>query len=196
MTNAVFWFCIGALSYLNALLVVSILLPRIRLWPPPDTNSRFGFVARVTRLLAPLTVCLAFALGLLDWNGSVLLERGRFVVGPILFLAGGGFALWGYFGLGIRASQGHHEGLVAAGAYRYSRNPQYVGTIVCLLGYAVLCGSGLTLAVSGLWSCWFVLAPFAEEPWLREQIGSPYDEYAQRVPRFLGLARAVSERAA
>jgi protein-S-isoprenylcysteine O-methyltransferase Ste14 len=38
-----------------------------------------------------------------------------------------------------------------------------------------------------LWSAWFIMAPFAEEPWLRGHLGPTYDEYARQVPRFLAF---------
>jgi len=34
---------------------------------------------------------------------------------------------------------------------------------------------------------WFVLAPFTEEPWLRDKFGAEYDSYMKRVPRFLSF---------
>jgi uncharacterized protein YndB with AHSA1/START domain len=39
------------------------------------------------------------------------------------------------------------------------------------------------------------MAPFAEEPWLREQLGPGFDEYAAVVPRFFDWRRAISGRA-
>lgn len=149
-------------------------------------------------MLGPLTVIAAFALGALDWNRGPLhhLTWLRFALGGALFASGGAFALWGYLGLGVRASQGLHKGLVESGAYRFSRNPQYVGTIVCLLGYALVCNSPLTFLVWGLWSAWFIMAAFAEEPWLRQKLGPPYDDYVARVPRFLGWRGAQQRGAA
>ena len=185
MREIVFWVVVVGLVFSNAQLVLSIARPELRLWPPPEASSRRYRIAQLNLVLGPLTVVGAFALGVLDWNSFVVLHPGRFVVGGALFACGGGFALWGYLGLGARASQGRQEGLVASGAYRYSRNPQYVGTIACLLGYATVCNSSLTLVTWALWSAWFVMAPFAEEPWLREQLGASYDEYAARVPRFI-----------
>ncbi len=185
MREIVFWAVIGSLLLSNALLIFSIARPELRFWPPPDQLSwRYQFT-RVTGVLGPLTLVGVLVLGVLDWDSAVFWHSGRFLFGGVLLSCGGGFALWGYFGLGVRASQGRQEGLVAAGAYRYSRNPQYVGTIVGLLGYAVACNSALTLVTWALWSAWFVMAPFAEEPWLREQLGAPYDEYAAKVPRFI-----------
>jgi protein-S-isoprenylcysteine O-methyltransferase Ste14 len=54
-----------------------------------------------------------------------------------------------------------------------------------MLGYAIISNSTLTLIAWSLWSTWFVLAPFAEEPWLRERFGARYEAYAARIPRFL-----------
>ncbi len=193
MREIVFWAVIGSLLLSNALLIFSIARPELRFWPPPDRSSwRYQFT-RVTGVLGPLTLVGVLVLGVLDWDSAVFRHSGRFLFGGVLFSCGGGFAVWGYLGLGVRASQGRQEGLVAAGAYRYSRNPQYVGTIVCLLGYAIACNSGLTLVTWALWSAWFVMAPFAEEPWLREQLGAPYDEYAAKVPRFINW-RCVPSR--
>ena len=87
--------------------------------------------------------------------------------------------------MGVTASQGFGGPLLVSGAYRYSRNPQYVGTVAGLLGYGVLCNSALTLVAVLLSSSWYLLAPFAEEPWLRERLGAPYEEYAASVRRYL-----------
>jgi protein-S-isoprenylcysteine O-methyltransferase Ste14 len=173
----------------NGLLVVSIIRPECRFWPPPEKSSRQYKFTRAISLLAPLTLLGVVALGPLDSGSGLFGHPARFVLGPLLFSIGCGFALWGYLGLGVSASQGHHESLIAAGAYRYSRNPQYVGTIVGLLGYAVLFDSALELVVWALWSVWFLMAPFAEEPWLREQVGPSYDEYAKEVPRYFRCIR-------
>lgn len=185
MREIVFWTVVGSLLLSNALLIISIAKPELRFWPPPDRSSSRYLFARVTAALGPLTGVGALALGVLDWNSAVFGQPGSYLLGGALFVCGCGFALWGYLGLGARASQGHHEGLTAEGAYRYSRNPQYVGTIVGLFGYAIFCNSALTFVVWAIWSSWFVMAPFAEEPWLRERLGIAYDEYAAEVPRFI-----------
>ena len=198
MREVLFWAVVSSLSLSNALLVWSILRPELRFWPPPDSSSRRYRYTRFNSVLGPLTVIAVFALGVLDWNRGPLdhLSWPRFVLGGVFFSAGGALALWGYLGLGVRASQGLHHGLVASGAYRFSRNPQYVGTIVCLLGYALTCNSALTFLAWVLWSAWFIMAPFAEEPWLREKLGPSFDDYVARVPRFLRWRGAQSRSAA
>ena len=191
----VFWAVVAGLVLSNAVLILSIARPDLRFWPPPDPPTwRYQFT-RFTGVLSPLTVVGVLVLGVLDWDSAVLRHSSRLFLGGVLFACGSGFALWGYLGLGARASLGRNEGLVATGAYRYSRNPQYVGTIVGLFGYALVCNSALTLITWALWSAWFVMAPFAEEPWLREQLGGSYDEYAAKVPRFISW-RSIRSRSA
>lgn len=125
-------------------------------------------------------------LGIIDWNSFAFHHWARFLVGGLL-MACGFFALWGYLTLGVNASQGLGGDLVTTGAYQYSRNPQYVGTIPAVLGYAIICSSTLALTTAPLVVGWLVLVPFAEESWCREHLGAAYEEYARKVPRFLGL---------
>jgi len=62
-----------------------------------------------------------------------------------------------------------------------------VGDILILVGYALVTNSTLTTITALLGMAWFFLAPFTEEPWLRERFGAEYEEYVQRVPRFISL---------
>ena len=93
----------------------------------------------------------------------------------------------------MHASQGFGSEIVTGGPYRYSRNPQYVGAIASVLGYAVICNSSLALVAALLASGWFVLVPFAEESWCREHLGAAYEEYFGKVPRYLAFRR-IRER--
>ena len=54
-----------------------------------------------------------------------------------------------------------------------------------LLGYGLLCNSTLAVVAMLFWSSWYLLAPFAEEPWLRERLGDPFESYAAQVRRYL-----------
>ncbi len=64
-----------------------------------------------------------------------------------------------------------------------------------MLGYAIICNSALAFVTALLMSAWFILVPFAEESWCRENLGAAYEEYAAKVPRFLGI-RAIRDRSA
>jgi protein-S-isoprenylcysteine O-methyltransferase Ste14 len=181
----VFWGVVAGVVIYDSLLFFSIAKPQLRFWPPPPRPSWRHEVMRVSGVVGPLSILGMLALGGLDWDSFVWRHWSRFVVGGFLFASGGAFALWGFFGLGVEASQGLGGPLRVSGAYRCSRNPQYVGAVAGMLGYAVICNSTLTLTAVLLWSSWYLLAPFAEEPWLREQLGAPFTDYAARVRRYL-----------
>jgi len=183
LKELLFWTVSGAILLNCATVVLSIVRPDMRVWPPPRRDSwqyAYNGVVSYTGLLGLV------ALGVLDWNHFALHHWTRFLVGGPL-VACGSFALWGYLTLGARASRGLGSALVTGGPYRYSRNPQYVGTIPAVLGYAILCNSILTLVTALLLAGWLVLVPFAEESWCREQLGAAYEAYAKKVPRFLGF---------
>ena len=80
--------------------------------------------------------------------------------------------------------------LITEGIYRYSRNPQYTGIGVALLGAAILARSGLALlVVATYWvaiRAWLVI----EEEHLNAAFGTEYDAYRDRTPRFLGRPRS------
>jgi protein-S-isoprenylcysteine O-methyltransferase Ste14 len=85
--------------------------------------------------------------------------------------------------------------LYTDGPYAYTRNPQYVGMIVGVTGFALAVDSALVAGLAAAHVGWVWLLPRTEEPHLRAEFGDDYDRYAARVPRFVGLAtlrRAVT----
>ena len=71
------------------------------------------------------------------------------------------------------------------GPYGFSRNPQYLGFIVGLMGWGVMADSLFALVVCIAEIVPLVLVPFAEEPWLLARHGVAYEEYRRAVPRFI-----------
>ena len=106
-----------------------------------------------------------------------------------LGLAGNALALWAIAALGIAPTSGDESMLVYRGPYRFSRNPQYVGFIAALIGWALLTNSVLALIVSLAGITPLLLVPLAEEPWLRERLGAAYADYQHTVPRFIGMKK-------
>jgi protein-S-isoprenylcysteine O-methyltransferase Ste14 len=174
-------------------LVLSIAKPTVSVWPAPQEKERAWrarlMVHRVTGALVALAGVGALCLAVLDRGSLHLPARLGWLIGLAILAFGATFGLWGYLRLGPSASQGALAPLEASGPYRYSRNPQYVGAIAVLLGFALLCASKLGLLAGAACSIWFITAPFAEEPWLRRHLGVRYDEYAKSSPRYLGFAR-------
>ena len=109
----------------------------------------------------------------------------RFIVGIPLVLLGGMLAVWGMVTVGWKNTSGQRGGLVSAGPYRFTRNPQYLGDIVFFIGVGVIANSVFLWIAHLLLALVFVVGPLTEEPWLEEQYGDAYREYRRRVPRFL-----------
>lgn len=184
LRNAVFAATLAAELVLGALLWVSIRWPGARVWPPP---GRASWQFRTVWALIDLVTMGILCVGILDWNSLGLDPWLRIPIGAVLAGAGGAFALWGIRTVSWHASLGLEAALVRSGPYRWTRNPQYVGDIAMLAGWAVIFGSLLCWLLCLIAMAWFALAPFAEEPWLREHYGPAYDEYRSRVPRYLGF---------
>jgi len=76
--------------------------------------------------------------------------------------------------------------LVDVGLYRYSRNPMYVAVLLMLLGWAIgFTSMGLFLYAAGVGVAFQLRVVFGEEPWLARTHGQAWEDYAQRVPRWL-----------
>lgn len=180
-------FGVGVLSggILLGGLVVSILFPSHRFWPHGDRDWTFwlGWTAWILYLGSLLGVAF---LGWWGWYRPPTLVR---IVSLLAVLAGAALSTWAALHLGFRESSGLEGRLDTEGPYRYSRNPQYVGYVVVLGGGAILAGSWMTAILAAAGIVWFLLAPFAEEPWLRAQYGDAYETYSESVPRFVGRTR-------
>lgn len=76
--------------------------------------------------------------------------------------------------------------LVAAGPYRFTRNPMYLGWLPVLAGWATWLRSPASLVVLPLFVAYltrFQIVP--EERALRARFGAAYEEYVARVRRWL-----------
>ena len=76
--------------------------------------------------------------------------------------------------------------LVDSEAFRYSRNPMYLGFILILGGVALLMGSMASLLVPPLFA-WIIQWQFIvrEEEWMEKQFGDVYRAYKNRTRRWL-----------
>ena len=79
--------------------------------------------------------------------------------------------------------------LTSAGPYRRSRNPQYVGWMLFLLGYAVNDWSWWCLAALLVVAVSLHLLVLVEEEHLLRVFGKPYAEFRRRTPRYVGWGR-------
>jgi protein-S-isoprenylcysteine O-methyltransferase Ste14 len=118
----------------------------------------------------------------------------------LLALMGTGFRIWGtaYIGSSVVQSRAMQaRGVVAAGPYRYLRNPLYLGSFLFAVGVAILMppsGAAFSLVASFVQMLRLILR---EEPYMEAQQGDAYIAYKNRVPRLLpSLAAHVPQSAA
>ena len=182
MKSVTFMITITAALLLLGSLIVSLIRPTRRIWPPP---SRDSWQFRFSWALADVVTIGIGIVTVLDWNTFVVSHWSRFVVGVPFVAFGIAFPLWSVRTLGKHASMGQNAELVIVGPYAYSRNPEYVGRIALLIGVGLISNSLLSWIACSVASLWFLVAPFAEEPWLFDQYGEEYDNYRSRVRRFL-----------
>ncbi len=115
------------------------------------------------------------------------------IVWPAIVLIAIGSALYAWC-LWLFASQGRGtpgpwdapRNLVAAGPYRWVRNPIYISAFLVVLGEAWLFLSLPLLAYAGAMAVSFHLFVVGyEEPTLHRRFGNAYDTYMQAVPRWI-----------
>jgi protein-S-isoprenylcysteine O-methyltransferase Ste14 len=184
-----FWTTVGAVGLLDLSLIATLLVPRLRLWPPPGRDT---WQYRLTWTLFAVSFAGFLVVGGLD-AGSLGLHRwigeaGTRIVGSTLFMGGTAVASYAMGYLGLRGALGLEAELVTEGPFAVSRNPGYVGDLLLIVGYVILADSRLAGLIGVLGVLWFLGAPFAEEPWLERQYGDAYRRYKNRHPRFLGIS--------
>lgn len=174
------------------LFVLTIKLPGFRFWPPPKARSwQFFF----SWFIAGLVVVNFLVIGLLDFDSFVLFSfRQRLPYAISIFVFGSLIGTWAFVTFGLKNVIGMDDGLVTGGPYRYSRNPQYIGDSLNIIGYMVLTNSWMILVIGILGVLLNLLAPYTEEPWLEERYGDSYREYKRRVPRFIGKVKKDDAR--
>jgi len=186
MTIALFSLILISELATTAAVAWSLARPACRIWPPPRPRAWQGYALW---LLFLTSACGLILLGLVDWGRWPLASWLRLGLGLPLWLAGNGLATWAMITLGLATTFGREGGLVRRGPYRFSRNPQYLGFLLGLLGWGLLAASVWTLVAALAGIPPLLLVPLAEEPWLAAQHGAAYDDYRRAVPRFFSLRR-------
>lgn len=84
--------------------------------------------------------------------------------------------------------------LITTGIYHWSRNPQFLGFYLALLGMSLLGCSGyaLLLAAIAVIYCHYYIVK-VEEPYLERVFGKDYVAYKSRTPRYLGVPKSKNE---
>jgi protein-S-isoprenylcysteine O-methyltransferase Ste14 len=111
--------------------------------------------------------------------------------GIVLLAAGFAGLLWcvrDFYvsGKGTLAPWAPPRHLVTVGLYRYSRNPMYVAVSLMLLGWAIAFASmGLLIYALAVMVAFHLRVVLGEEPWLARTHGEQWQQYKERVRRWL-----------
>jgi protein-S-isoprenylcysteine O-methyltransferase Ste14 len=192
-------FAVGAVVavMLLAALVLTLLVPSIRIWPTPGAGSWQSYV--FWPLFRSLNV-LCFAVALADRGNVLGLPAWLRLLAFGLLAASIALFVYAFKVLGRDNSYGAQDGLVTSGIYGWTRNPQNTMLIVVYGALAVAADSARTYVLCAAMRAAYALMVLAEEPWLKAAYGEPYHRYCSIVPRFfnwrraLGLTRDASQR--
>src|SRR6185369_3764790 len=141
-------------------------------------------------VVAPGMVAGYIPLGLLRWGSRIGTGIFATLAFP-LWLIGGVILLWSFWnflneGRGTPAPIDPPKELVAAGFYRYVRNPMYVGIFAINLGHFLWFGYLNLLTYTFIvFLAFHTFVILYEEPTLRRKFGAAYEEYCKRVPRWI-----------
>ena len=76
--------------------------------------------------------------------------------------------------------------LVVSGLYKFSRNPMYIGVMMILIGEAIFFSSGnLWIYAAMVFIAFNLFIVLHEEPRLKEDFGTEYQQYLKAVRRWL-----------
>lgn len=160
----------------------SILFPAHRFWPPKRYTMMTPFIVWVPTFTL---FGILIVLGIMGWGDISSPRWLRYGIGVPLILFGN-IAVWmevSHFG--VAQTGGAKGSLRTDGLYRYSRNPQYLADVAIISGWMLLSSAPLAIAVGLAAILVLVAAPFAEEPWLRNEYGEDYERYLSKTRRFL-----------
>ena len=141
-------------------------------------------------VVAPGMVAGYIPLGLLRTGSQINTGIFAYIAVP-LWLFGAIIVLWSFWnflkqGRGTPAPIDPPKELVAVGFYRYTRNPMYVGVLSLIVGHFLWFGFWSLLFYAAIVFLAFnTFVTYYEEPTLREKFGAAYEDYCQRVPRWI-----------
>ena len=193
MAGFVFALGLAIATTLLGLLVATLLYRPLRIWPTPGAGSWQSYV--FWPLFRGLNVA-CFAMAVADWarpahRVGLGLPGSVRAIALMSLAASVALFVYAFRILGRDNSYGAQDGLVTAGIYQWTRNPQNAMLIV-VYGCLALAGDSVPTAVLCIaMMAVYALMVLAEEPWLEAAYGDAYRTYCQKIPRFFNWRRAL-----
>lgn len=114
------------------------------------------------------------------------------VLGALAAALGALFRVWGAAYLGydvVHHAEMQAGSVMAAGPYRYVRNPLYLGGWFMMLSVSLLMPPSGALFTMVLVTVFYLRTIFSEEAFLQTKLGDPYRAYLAAVPRLIPSLR-------
>ena len=182
MNYLVIAFSLGMLAAIGIQLMLLVtLMTSNDLWPPGEKSWPYYYHWTLVAIFNVSVLVVSY----LDWSTWLLPRPATLVSG--LVLTGLGFLIFrrGANPMDSDETMGLTGDLYTKGPYAYSRNPQYIGMIIGLIGFLLLVNSIYISILVIAHIVWVLLLPFAEEPHLEEEYGTEYKQYQKNTPRFV-----------
>ena len=167
-----------AIYFIGLMLSVSLFPKETRLWlfnNPKNENNKILLHIRLTGQFATI----AF-IGMMVFT-PIKLHHPSFLIAAVIFAVGFGFEMSALHS--FRETPVNQP--VVKGLYRLSRNPQWVGLFLVLLGSAVSVGCWLYLAIVILVGFIYHIQILDEEALCKQKYGQDYLAYMKQVRRYL-----------
>ena len=182
MNNTIFYINLSIHYIIFGFILWSIFFSSKRIWPPPSKQS---WQYKIYWNLFYIGIILDIILIIQEFNIWVIHNEIRYFIGIPLILIGTFIVSFGVYILGIKNTYGLENGFTDKTPYKYTRNPQYLGDIILILGLILFVNS-LNLTVLFLLTIIiFIIMPFSEEIWLEEKYGNEYIKYKNKTSRFI-----------
>jgi len=160
----------------------------------PESSSRIhnpsGLFNKKEKKIANISMTIAFASYIYSIFVPLKLGTAWFYVGLFVYLVGLIFGTTAQIDF-VRPPL---DEPATKGAYRFSRNPMYLGMFLIYIGIGIACVSWIYLLVAVvdiiLDNKVFIIA---EERWCLEHYGDTYREYMNRTPRWIGIPKSKKE---
>jgi protein-S-isoprenylcysteine O-methyltransferase Ste14 len=139
-------------------LILGTLLTDHEWWPPGDKTPAYY----CHWMLVGIFDIALIATAVLDWGRWGLPRPATLVGGGLPALIGTTVFLWGARTLRSEETMGVTGELHTDGPYAYTRNPQYLGMIVGIAGFALMADSVFVAVLAAVHIGWVLLLPRAE----------------------------------
>jgi protein-S-isoprenylcysteine O-methyltransferase Ste14 len=181
MLDNIFYINLIIAYLLLFLTIIWIVSYKNKIWP---SWKKYSWQYNLYWWLYYLSLLLSFYLIYLDFNSWGINDYVRYYLWTPFIIIWWLFSLWWIYTLWIINTYWLKNWFIIKWPYFYTRNPQYLGDIVLLIGLILFCNSLFLSIIFTIYIFTFLIMPFSEEKWLEKNYWNKYLEYKNKTTRF------------